>query len=898
MLNISNLKCVLGGHEILHINQLSITVPGLYIFSGPSGCGKTTLLNIIVGLEKQYEGNIFVFNRNFKKIKEKDIVRFRASHLSIYFQHHVFLEDLSLEDNVQLCGRVGASYQKTIFKDEVNHLCNQLKISNIAQKKVKTLSGGEKTRAGIARALAKRVPLYIFDEPTAALDSENAIQVMNLIKKKAEQSIVLLVTHDLALARIYGHRLYHMSYGQIIKEEVLSQSSTNEIFAPSLIDYRENAPYIARKLILAKRYRHLITGASINLGLVGIGLSLLLVSAVNAKLVQAFKGHFSDKTAYLHSTFAPQINKIKSPNDEDIYLSFGGDAVIGSFYVNNMDTFFPDINELTVSIESYRLPLPSFHIGLFNEAIFLNEVDVSPRLSTLKDDELALVLPQDDFKLLQNMFGLPYKNNVSDLAQYLGRNDVVLILNIANKAWDYEDEFSYVLRAVTLGDKAQVVLNGPHQIRELFEKKLPFPTSLNLNQSEDYPWVLKKINYLFSHKPFEILWDQSIYSKYLPFTANRAYFLHIDNDNQLRRRLLIYETPPAFNRLVGSLSHNVLPTLFTCNKGLIFIPDLLILGFSNHFIMSADSGLVDDFIQTDKSYHSILNPDIELDPKMINFSVQYNGLNSFHFDNSGYINSLTSIGISKGLANKLFGTTDVIGKDVYVGALTNISDSEHGYQKDYQTITLRITEVVNSSGMAIYQHPLWPYLLYKDGFGVSPFELEITGALFVHGIEEQMSIDDTSIKTRYPYQSFKETIDKTVRSLESYTTIVALGSFLLSVLITFVVIYLLTSETNDQFSGLYLMGYEKEAIQEVVTHYIVYFIGAIILFSLVQLFVLSFVIEWVLMDFLKTAFYYTFRYQPYLWVLLLTIPVMVGTLSFFKRQMHRVNLFQFSKRDL
>ena len=900
MINIKDLRCRLDGCDIITIDQLHIKDPGLYIFSGPSGCGKTTLLNIISGLEKRYQGQVAVFNRDYHKMKEKDIVRLRASHFSIFFQHNVFLEDLTLEDNMQLCRVCNHKDHKNPFTQEVNHLCSQLKIAKVAAQKVKTLSGGEKTRGGIARALTKGVPLYIFDEPTAALDHENAARVMELIENKAKTSIVLLVTHDTDLAKRHANIIFHMAYGRIIKEEVINPLFKKDLISSRSIDYRENAPFIAHQLIKAKKRRHLVTGATINLGLVGIGLSLMLVDAVNTKLVQAFRGQFNEDTTYIQSTFSPQVNKIMSPSDHQINLDFGGNMEIGSIYLNNFDQFFPDTNELTVHVDRYRIPLPSFHVGLFNESLFFDEMhqELNPSITFLADDELALILPQDDFKIMQNIFGLPYKNNIDDLSNYISRNPVVLTVSVANKLWDYDDEFSYRLKSVMLGSKAAIVLQSPNQVRQLFEEKMPFPCSLDQLKNEEYPWVLKKLNYVFFMRPFDILWDAKIYHKYLPFTANNRFFTHITDAQYLKRRLLIYETPPKINHVVTSFESSISPTFFTFKGGLHFIPELLLLGFQNNFIVSSDPTLVEDFIRIDKSYVSVINPDIKLDPKIINFGLHHNSFGSFNYENTDGSYPLNWIGVSKGLAKQLFGSTDVIGKEIYVGALLNVYEGTEGYHKEYQTITLGVSEVVDHPGVAIYQHPLWAYLLFKDGLGVSPLALEITGALFVDGVAKDALLSGQTYAIHQPYHSFKAAIDETIMSLDRYTTVVAFASFLLSILIIFVVIYLLISETNDQFSGLYLMGYSKEAIQDVVTHYIVTFISSILILALVQLFILSFVIEFILMDFLNISFRYLFQYQPYLWVLMLTMVVLTGTLSYFKRQMQGLDLLQYSKRDL
>ena len=150
----------------------------------------------------------------------------------------------------------------------------------------------------------------------------------------------------------------------------------------------------------------------------------------------------------------------------------------------------------------------------------------------------------------------------------------------------------------------------------------------------------------------------------------------------------------------------------------------------------------------------------------------------------------------------------------------------------------------------------------------------------------------------YPYKDFSVLVADTLNELERYTFLASVGAFLLAALITFMTIYLLVAETSDQFSGLFLVGYNEEGVHGVISRYILRFLGVIILLAIVQLFILSFVVEVVLMKYLDTSFSYVFNPKPYLLVLAFATGLLIFLLTYFKFQYEKLDFLAFSKRDL
>jgi len=900
MISIKNLECVLGGERILNIASFEINAPGLYVILGPSGCGKTTLLNIITGLNSEYTGSVELFNRTYRHASKKETTTFRSRYLSAFFQHSVFIEELTMRQNISLVALNHTKSLENLVNSKVEKLAKRLNIEKVLNQKVKTLSGGEKTRGAIARTLLKEVPLYIFDEPTAALDRENAVIVMDLIREYSKTNIIILVTHDESLANEYADTIFTMEYGEFKSVNTIRNNELRVAKALPEIPYAKNSDYIARGLLKAKKARHFFTGGAVNLGLVGLGLSFMLVNAINYKLVNTFKGEFTNETVYVQKKFAPEINVLKSVSHEEIALNISAEKELGSFYLNNFNDFFPHQNELSFNHLGIRHVLPSFHIGLLNESLYINEIheQLYPYVTNLAIDEIGLVLPFDDFKLIQNVLRIPMRQTPSELGVYLENNNFYVTLEVTNNNWDYFDEQIFRLRTVTLGREAQIIMGEPSFIPFIFEEKMMFPSSLNLTKIEEYPWTLKKINYMLLNNAFDYLWQSLNYSNYVFCTGNNEYFQYIYNKTYLQNRLLIFESPPHFNSMFKSYSSESEAEFYTFSNGLTFIPEMMMLGFAHNFFITQDITLLEAAMWADINDHSAPSSYLELPEGILNFAIQYNGFSSFNYRNANTPLRIDELIISSGLANKLGLSKDAHNTELHIGALVAIAEASEGYLKEYETIKVSIKRVIDNDEVVIYHHPLWAYLLYKDVFNVFPFALEITGAIYQSVTNEDLKNLQKHFSVSYPYKDFSVLVADTLNELERYTFLASVGAFLLAALITFMTIYLLVAETSDQFSGLFLVGYNEEAIHGVISRYILRFLGVIILLAIVQLFILSFVVEVVLMKYLETSFRYVFNPKPYLLVLAFATGLLIFLLTYFKFQHEKLDFLAFSKRDL
>lgn len=185
---------------------------------GPSGSGKTTLLNCISTIDTVDAGHVYLDGQDLTSLSQQKSARFRQENLGFIFQDFNLLDTLSIEENIALLLAVRDVPAKEI-KDTVRSLMRRLGIGDIAAKFPAQVSGGQKQRCACARAFVNKPRLVLADEPTGALDSVSAGQLLALLTELNEQenATILMVTHD-PLSASYGSRVLFLKDGRINKE--------------------------------------------------------------------------------------------------------------------------------------------------------------------------------------------------------------------------------------------------------------------------------------------------------------------------------------------------------------------------------------------------------------------------------------------------------------------------------------------------------------------------------------------------------------------------------------------------------------------------------------------------------------------------------------------------------
>ena len=217
-----------GGSQVQALSNVSFSAEqGEYVaIMGESGSGKTTLLNILAALDKPAGGRVILDGMDLGQIKDREITTFRRENLGFVFQDFNLLDTFNLKDNILLplvLGRKGIQE----MTDSLLPIAQKLGIRDILEKYPYEVSGGQKQRAAVARALITTPKLILADEPTGALDSRSANDLLDLLEEiNRDGQTILMVTHSARAASRAGRVLF-IKDGEVY-HQIYRGNSTNE----------------------------------------------------------------------------------------------------------------------------------------------------------------------------------------------------------------------------------------------------------------------------------------------------------------------------------------------------------------------------------------------------------------------------------------------------------------------------------------------------------------------------------------------------------------------------------------------------------------------------------------------------------------------------------------------
>lgn len=217
-----------GGNRVQALSNVSFSVnEGEYVaIMGESGSGKTTLLNILAALDKPTKGEVFLDNKKMSEIKDKELSAFRRDNLGFVFQDFNLLDTFSIKDNIFLPLVLSGDNYK-IMEKKLQPITTKLGITDILNKFPYEVSGGQKQRAAVARALITSPRLILADEPTGALDSHSADDMLEIFSEINQMGqTILMVTHSVKAASNAG-RILFIKDGEIF-HQIYRGNCTNE----------------------------------------------------------------------------------------------------------------------------------------------------------------------------------------------------------------------------------------------------------------------------------------------------------------------------------------------------------------------------------------------------------------------------------------------------------------------------------------------------------------------------------------------------------------------------------------------------------------------------------------------------------------------------------------------
>lgn len=337
MLTITHLKkeYAIEKKTFCALNDLNLNFPKVQFAAvlGPSGCGKTTLLNCIGGLDSFTSGDIQIDGKSLLTMSEEEHNSYRNNYIGFVFQNYYLIPQLTVLENIKVALAVRDYSQK-----EIDRLCKEalkrVGLEDIANKKPNQISGGQAQRVAIARCLVTNPSIILADEPTGALDSENSLLVMNLLKELSKKCLVIVVTHNEELAHDYADRIIRLKDGSLISDEELihteNKESSKRELKRSHLSFSMTSK-LARRNLLSRKGKTILTGIANSFGMIGIGFFL----AINLGF----------------STYSQNLSKASASTLPVVVTAYNRVSQTDKFNDKNASEEYPDAKEIYPAVD-------------------------------------------------------------------------------------------------------------------------------------------------------------------------------------------------------------------------------------------------------------------------------------------------------------------------------------------------------------------------------------------------------------------------------------------------------------------------------------------------------------------------------------------------------------------
>lgn len=914
MIKISNLVKDYKNRSVL--KHLNYTFPnkGLFIICGPSGCGKTTLLNCLAGLIS-FEGSIEVNNVRLETLSDNELSLFRLKKYGFVFQDFKLFENETVMSN--LLFPLETLYR--LSKDKKTRKCQDLLtlvgLSNKENQIVNKLSGGEKQRIAIARALINDPQVILADEPTGSLDEKNSHDIMKILKIVAKKSLVIVVSHDVELTKKYADYIMEMKEGKIDKvysQVVYENDKHLPIIKNGVINKRIHIPdsFLLKHTyhnLKQKKARTAICYSMTSLGLIGVGLAFALSSTISNNIKEAYR-EIVDEDSLVFSLkekdetnigqFACSYYQIQDIKEK--YKEYVKD--VGINYYVNFEKFFPDVNSLVIVRPNRLSVLPNFSVRYINDFIWLDDIDTEiypEKIDILDDDQIVLGL---NYQSLMDMcFELQIERNIKTLSNYIKHNDLYVYFDLRNNDWQYDDEQLLQVVGFTLENEIKIYHSNHFWNEYMFEERMRFPVTDSMNSSLSEPWIMRKIYYLKTDdkrdKLLNLLYDDKISQQFIFEIANETYYpwLYYEKEMSKRDRLLVFINPSKNIPLwhipyILENDSNLKEPIIANSGGYLIYPESLMMGFAKTMYFSKSKDRLEEIIdyQTSNSNNGFYQEDLPSGVLSGNYAKSLqNGINFCVFDGNlikgSPPNSLNEIVLSYSLFKEL-GLSD-LEEIIYVAtSKKEVIVGSNKILNDYVIIPIKVVGISLSSKNYIYHYNLWTTLFYQCEVGVSAFDLQCTNMCF--SLNNVNKIDESIAKAEKAFPQYKvinplKDVNESIDEVCFYVTIVLIIfssiATIISILLLTICNYIYILEAKKEIALSRCLGINKKESSKFLLYHSL--MQCLISFAIAsfELFFISIIANLEISSALSLGF--SFSFNPISLIPMLVLALSIGVLS-------------------
>ena len=910
MITIKNLSKSFKKHKVL--NNISIEFPryGLIAICGDSGCGKTTLLNCLSCL-LDFEGEINVDGVNISTLKDEEKDVYRLKHIGFVFQDFKLFNSETVARNILLPLDMSNGMKDKFKKQKVEDLLEIVGLSKMKNYKINQLSGGEKQRIAIARALVNDPKIILADEPTGALDTYNSEEIMKILEGISKRALIIVVSHDEELMKKYASKIIHMKDGKIAKSE-FPKKEEREVYLPIFKNKEtDKKPSIPSGFLLRhslnsmkeKKWRTIICSLITSLGLIGVGLAISLSSTISTNIKSAYSSMI-DESKIVISNKEKVVYPIKSSGGYYEAINIAKEFPqyvmdVGVNYVTDFENFFKSKNEFAIASTTYRQSIEGLsarHINEFKWLDYEKPINIYPHsFLDLKDDEIVFGMNMP--MILDMCLKLRIERNIDSLSNYLNNNELLLYLDVGNSDWDYYDQQVFTLKGFVLEPNACIYHTNHLWNEYMFETRMRLPSNDILSKVDYYPWVLKKIYYFHTFgntDDFLINAEESpLLDEYLLEIADVNYYpwLYRGVDVKDRHRVLFFTNtinsiPKRFADILIDENKEIKSPIYGSLGGYIFYPSNMLSGFSHQTFFSF----------SDDQLYKVVDENSSLNLNHNEYTVLKDGVMVGHFSKTmtesvrfapitddlffgRKPNNLDEIVISTGLAKKLTGEANVVGKTLYIG----YNDTEMlldggALKRSFVNTQVQVIGLIDSNKYEVYHESYWTVNFFKSRLGVSTFDLSINTIAFSSSDTSERVLKKMSKAfPKYEVVNPMDGINESVNQICSYISI-AMSAF--SIIATVIASLLLTMctylhvlDSQKEIALSRCLGVSKKESKKFVVYHTVTMCFISLIISIIEMVIISIVSSFVVADSLHSQATFSFDIKGVIFMVLIALMI-------------------------
>ena len=412
-----------GSGDFYALKDVSFSLPstGLVSIVGKSGSGKSTLLNILLGIEKPSSGVLKFNNRSINKMSDKVFSKYHLNDISMVFQHYNIFNELTAKENVIL-PLLMKGFSKSKADKLVNKYFKDFSLDYLINQKAKLLSGGEKQRVAILRAIITSPKVLLCDEPTGALDSKNSLAIMEMLRELSKKILVVHVSHNKTLVNQFSDRIITLKDGKVVDDNTINKS--NDISYPG-----QKGSYSSKWSRLFTRInlkinikKNIFSVIACTIGFASILLSFGFKEGSTVSQENALKNNLallhataSEKTFFEIENSPLNYEKSVRPSLQSIDENLDELDVVIEPSLSYLFPSYPFGSYQNVAVENFQM-VPLYNISLETYGKHLLVSGTPPREKVdevIVNEEFVKLLKKDNSSIIDDLFNISYSTSIS-----------------------------------------------------------------------------------------------------------------------------------------------------------------------------------------------------------------------------------------------------------------------------------------------------------------------------------------------------------------------------------------------------------------------------------------------------------------------------------------------------